>query len=124
MKSQSVLVKTKSWTEISSFFTKLAESNSYFQSMNQFVLEIVSSKYASGLFATTSMHDLWISQTEKFEMYHEVLVVHFDGSKNEFSFQYHEYPHAKKHWSRECKTQDAFKVFERFFEMKKWFLKA
>jgi hypothetical protein len=122
MKSQPVLVKTKPWTEISFFFTNLAASNSYFSVMDQFVLKIANSKYASGLFATNSMHDLWISQIEEFEMGHEVLVVQFDGFKNAFSFEYHEHPNAKKHWSRECKIEEVFKVFERFLEVKKWFL--
>ena len=118
------LVKTRSWEDVLKFFTEIAESNSYFSPIHRLVTEIAASKYAIGLFCTTSMHVLWISQSEEFEMAREVLIVKYNGAKHQFLFEYIEHPHAKKSWHRECSEVDAFQNFERFIEMKKWFLKA
>lgn len=121
---KSLLIKTKPWEDVLKFFAEISESNSYFLPIHRFVSEIATSKYVIGLYYTTSMHDLWISQSEEFEMGHEVLIVRFDGFKHRFLFEYVEHPHTKNSWRRECSEADAFQTFERFLEKKKWFLKV
>jgi hypothetical protein len=117
------LFKSRSWGDIARSFAELAEANSYFQPMSQLVSEIATSKYAIGLFPIKSMHDLWISQSEEFEMWHEALLIRFDVINHKFLFQYVENPYVKNPWQRECPEATGFQTFERFLEMKKWFLK-
>jgi hypothetical protein len=124
IKKSAIQVKSKSWANVLEFFTKLAEANLSFQPMLDFVSEVANSRFSEGLFPTTSMHDVWISQTEIFEMYYEVLVIKFDFKREKFLFQYFETPYAKDPWERECNVDDAFKTFERFLELKAWFLKT
>jgi hypothetical protein len=117
-------IKSKSWSDVVISFNERAEANPAFQPILDFVSEVANSRFSEGLFPTTSMHDVWISQTEIFEMYYEVLVIKFDFKREKFLFQYFETPYAKNLWERECDLEDAFNTFERFLELKKWFLET
>jgi hypothetical protein len=113
--------RAKPWEEVVEFFAGLARHNSPFEPLHSFVVEVATSRYAATLFPATSMHTLLISQSAQFDRRKEVLEVEFRAGEQKFFFQYWESEGAKKRWSKECEGGAAFRTFERFLELKKWF---
>jgi hypothetical protein len=69
------------------------------------------------------MWDLLIVQTQEWNPYGEVLRISYDPAVCEFTFELQETPSPRhKHWTRKCPPDRAFQTFERFLELKKWFV--
>jgi hypothetical protein len=90
------------------------------QDMAEFVEHILNSKYAFGIHATTSMHNLWISQSSEFEIDKNMLRIEFVSDK--FIFVYKESPHSKNEWRKECDKYSGFTTFEHIMKRLNWFL--
>jgi hypothetical protein len=109
------MVKSKSWNEIFDFYKKLKMQN-----MADFIEQILNSKYAHGIYATTSMHSLWISQNPEFEIDKNMLRIEFVGDT--FVFIYKESPYLNKEWRKESDKNNGFSTFEHIMKRLKWFL--
>src|ERR1035437_7988085 len=55
---------TKPWSAIRAFYNQIVDAGMPFSSMLELVSRIEESRFAKGLFAWTSMHELCIAQTE------------------------------------------------------------
>jgi hypothetical protein len=109
------LVKGRDWREIIEFYKKLD-----LRPMTKLAEEIASSKYAHGIFATTSLSTLCVSQNQEFEFDRNMLRIIF--SDNKFVFNYKESPHSKNEWTKECENNEGFSTFEHIMKRLKWFL--
>lgn len=88
--------------------------------MADFVKHISESKYAHGIYATTSMHNLWISQNSEFEIDKNMLRIEFINDT--FVFIYKESPYSNKEWRKETDKYNGFITFEHIMKRLKWFL--
>jgi hypothetical protein len=97
--------------------------NKVFAPMLVLVEQIASSRYTSGTYGNKSMWDLVIVQTPEYDPDGEVLRISYDPVHREFNFELQETASTLyKRWTRKCSTENAFRTFERFLELKKWFL--
>jgi hypothetical protein len=62
-----LIFKSSPWTEIAEIYRSLSKQHVAFRSMQNLVEQILASRYATGLFAATSMHTLLIAQTPEFD---------------------------------------------------------
>lgn len=93
--------------------------------MQNLVEQISASKYATGFFATTSMHTLLIAQTPEFDWDKEVLSISLDLHAGALIFDFQETgsnPPKYQHWIRRCPPEEGFSRLERFLALKKWFV--
>lgn len=111
----SLLVKSRSWYDVIKFY-----QNVDMPMMLKLVEQIASSPYAHGIYATTSMHTLWISQNPEFEIDKDMLRVEFYNDK--FVFSYKESPYSNKVWKKECDGKSGFSTFKHIMNRLKWFL--
>jgi len=109
------LAKSKDWQKIIEFYEKLD-----LQPMAKLVEEIASSKYIHGIFATTSISTLCVTQNQEFEFDQNMVRITF--SNNKFIFNYKESPHFKNEWTKECENDEGFSTFEHIMKRLKWFL--
>lgn len=109
------MVTSKTWIEIFNFYRNLNMQN-----MAEFVESVSQSKYAYGIFATTSMHSLWISQNSEFEIDKNMLRIEFVNDT--FVFVYKESPYSNKEWRKESDKNSGFTTFEHILKRLKWFL--
>jgi hypothetical protein len=120
-----VIVKTKSWPKIVEFYRGLTEQNPFFGPMRELAEEIAVSKYASGLFPWTSMYTLCISQTPEADSDKEVLRISRDSLDGALVYDFQETASRLpkyQHWIRRCPPEEGFSRFERFVQLKKWFV--
>lgn len=108
------MVKSRSWNDILKFYENLN-----MKIMAEFVEHILESKYAFGIYATTSMHSLWISQNSEFEIDKNMLRIEFVNDK--FIFIYKESPYLNKEWRKESDKYGGFTTFEHIMKRLKWF---
>lgn len=107
-----------------SFYRKgIDEWGWQFEPMAELVQAIVSSRYACGLYANTSMSILQIVQTPEYDPDGEILRISYDPALREFNFELQEAASGLyKRWTRKCAAERAFSTFERFLQLKKWFV--
>jgi hypothetical protein len=120
-----IVVKHTPWLEIAEFYRSLTDKHPAFYPMQKLVEQIASSKYASSLYASTSMHTLWIAQTAEFDAEKEVLRVSLDIKKGVLVFDFQETASALpkyQHWTRQCLPEEGFSRLEGFLRLKKWFV--
>jgi hypothetical protein len=117
-------VKSKTWQEVQDFYSNCALENTYFQPLVDFVTLIADSIYASGLYPTTSMHSLLLTQTESFEFGHQVLQIELNDTGTRFSFKYLERSFVRPRFVKESSVEEAFGTLEHFLRLNKWFLKS
>ncbi len=115
--------KTKTWDDIVEQYRHLASVHPSFEPMHHFASQVAASEYSAGIFPVISMHTLLISQTSEFDRNHEILEVNFNSVNQTFRFEYWEHPISNiKRWTRECNADEGFAIFERFLQLKKWFV--
>src|SRR5205085_8327586 len=98
------------WRDIAKTYRSLVENNWDMQPMLGLVEELAASRYADGIFATTSMATLCVAQTRTFELNKNMLRVDFESGR--FVFSYHESPYKDKSWKKECGRGEGFSTFE------------
>lgn len=118
-------VKTRPWQEIAEFYGSLAKKDSFFEPMARLTQQIATSKYTMGLHAWTSMHTLCITQTPEPDLDKEVLRIHRDVRDGTLVFDFQETSSTLpkyENWIRRCSPEEGFTRFERFLNLKKWFV--
>jgi hypothetical protein len=89
--------------------------------MLRLVEQIEASRYARGIYAVTSMHDLCITQQPSggyLDGPYLRISPLFDGS---IEFRYFDTHVRQRQWHRIVKENDAFARLERFFDQLHWF---
>lgn len=119
-----MIVQTQSWQEVTKFYRDITEKHSVFRPMMELAEQIAASKYAGGLYPWTSMHTLCISQTPQADTDKEVLRISVDrDGVLVYDFQETGSTLPKyQHWVRRCSPDEGFSRFERFVQLKKWFV--
>src|ERR1700730_10502359 len=90
----------RSWSEIRRHYANLVTWVPAFDSMLKLVSEIELSRYASGLFAWTSMHDLCIVQTPVTYPYHAPYLRISPCTNGQLEFRYIDTFIMDKQWHR------------------------
>jgi hypothetical protein len=104
-----LIVKHKPWPEIAEFYRSLVDKQPAFYPMQKLVEQIAASKYASNLYASTSMHTLLIAQTAEFDTEKEVLRVSLDVEKGALVLDFQETASRLpkyQHWMRRCSPEE------------------
>jgi hypothetical protein len=119
-----VTYKTSPWAEIVKLYSRaVIGSGSRFEPMLILLQQIASSRYADWLYGNKSMLDLLIVQTPEYDPDGEILKISYAPDLCEFTFEHQETSSILyKRWTRKCTAEDAFQTFERFLQLKKWFL--
>ena len=120
-----MIVQTESWQRVTKFYRDIAEKNSFFRPMMELAEQIAASKYASSLYPWTSMHTLCISQTPEADKDKEVLRISLDPRDPVLVYDFQETGSTLpkyQHWIRRCSTDEGFSRFERFVQLKRWFV--
>jgi len=119
------LIPSKPWPEVVEFYRSLAETHPSFRHMAALVEEIAASNYARGLYASTSMTTLLISQTEEIDMEKEILSIKLDSAKGvvilDFQETFSKLP-KYQHWIRKCPPEEGFARLVGFLQLKGWFV--
>jgi hypothetical protein len=93
--------------------------------MLKLVEQIQAADYVGNVYGSTSPLQLGISYLPEFDPDKEVLNVDFNRASGQFEFEYQETASPLyKRWKRKCPANDAFPVFNRFLQLKKWFPKV
>jgi len=111
----------KPWKDIAAFYRDLTGSGMQVQGMLHLVEQIESSRYATGIFGETSMHDLCIVQTAGHgfgEGPYLRISPRFDGT---IEFRYVDTHVRTKQWHRVVRDQEAFGRLVGFFDQLHWF---
>ena len=120
-----MIVQTQSWQKVTKFYRDITEKNTFFRPMTELAEQIAASKYASGLYPWTSMHTLCISQTPEADSDKEVLRISLDPRDGALVYDFQETGSTLpkyEHWIRRCSPDEGFSRFERFIQLKKWFV--
>jgi hypothetical protein len=121
----SMIVQTQTWQKVTKFYRDITEKNTFFRPMLELAEQIAASKYASGLYPWTSMHTLCISQTPEADSDKEVLRISLDPQDGVLVYDFQETGSTLpkyQHWTRRCSPDEGFSRFERFIQLKKWFV--
>lgn len=117
-------VKSRPWSEITHFCRSMVTDHQHvwLTPMLAFVEQIERADYSGRVFGSTSHLRLRISYLPEFDPDKEVLNVDLDHESGLFEFEYQETASPLyKRWRRRCSTDEAFPVFTRFLQRKKWF---
>src|SRR5260221_4811956 len=119
-----VSYKAKLWPDVVNSYRRLVVTyEMLFEPMLTLVEEIAASPYASYLYGNTSMWNVLVMQTPEYDPDGEILRITYNPSQREFTFELQETTSTLyKRWNRKCSTDDAFRTFERFLQLKKWFV--
>jgi hypothetical protein len=120
-----MIVETQSWPKVTKSYRDITEKNSFFRPMMELAEQISASKYASGLYPWTSVHTLCISQTPEADSDKEVLRISLDPRDGVLVYDFQETGSTLpkyQHWIRRCSPDEGFSRFERFVQLKKWFV--
>ncbi len=120
-----MIVQTQPWSKVTKFYRDIAEKNPFFRPLADLAEQIETSKYATGLHPWTSMHTLCISQTAEADSDKEVLRISLDPRDGVLVFDFQETGSTLskyEHWVRRCSPDEGFHRFERFMQLKKWFV--
>ena len=119
-----MIVQTQSWQEVTRFYRDIAGKNSFFRPMMALAEQIAESN-SSGLYPWTSMHTLCISRTPEADKDKEVLRISLDPRDGVLVYDFQETGSTLpkyQHWIRRCSTDEGFSRFERFVQLKRWFV--
>ena len=118
------MYKARHWPEVVEFYRRFVEGHGKpFAPMLQLVKLIAASRYASGTWATTSMTELLVVQTAEYDPDGEILRIIYNPKSQEFNFELQETSSTLyKRWNRQCSAENGFQTFERFMQLKKWFI--
>ncbi len=111
---------TRPWEDIVKTFQERIEGGLKVQFMLNFVKEIMSSNYASGLYAWTSMHDMCIVQNAvKYPYDGPTLIISpiFNGT---VEFRYIDTHIKERQWNRTVNENELFPTLEKFIEQLHW----
>jgi hypothetical protein len=117
-------VKCRPWPEIAGFYRSkvTAPQLVWLKPMLALVEQIEHSEYAEKIFGSTSHLCLCISYLPEHEPDKEVLYVSLNHKTGNFELEYVETASSLyKRWKRKCSAEEAFPVFNRFLQQKKWF---
>ena len=120
-----MIVQTQSWQKVTKFYREITEKNPFFRPLADLAEQIATSKYATGLYPWTSMHTLCISQTAEADTDKEVLRISLDPTDRVLVFDFQETGSTLpkyEQWVRRCSPDEGFPRFERFVQLKKWFV--
>ena len=120
-------VQTQSWQKVTMFYRDITGRNPFFRPMMELAEQIAASKYASRLHPWTSMHTLCISQTPEADLNKEVFRISLDPRDGALVFDFQETGSTLpkyQHWIRRCSPDEGFSRFERFVQLKKWFVNS
>ncbi|SRR6266481_699581 len=119
-----VSYKAQLWPDVVNSYRRLVETHEMpFEPMLALVEEIAASPYAFGLYGNTGMCKLSVVQTQEYDPDGEILQVSYDPAQREFTFELQETTSTLyKRWNRKCSADKAFPTFERFLQLKKWFV--
>ena len=112
---------TRPWSEVREHYAATANLSAALTAMLSLVDEIKSSKYANGLFAWTSMHDLCIAQTAVTYPYNGPYLRVSPRENGQLEFRYLDTSITNKQWHRTVEGKDAFKRLESFIKQLDWF---
>lgn len=118
-------LKSRPWSEIAKFYRSMVADHGlvWLTPMLGLVEQIEHAEYAEKIFGSTSLARLRISYLPEFEPDKEVLNIDLNRETGEFEFEYQETASTLyKRWRRKCSANEAFPVFNRFLQRKKWFL--
>jgi|SRR6185295_6333588 hypothetical protein len=111
----------KSWNEVRGYYERLVAAGAPLNGMQRLVEQIEASRYARGIYAVTSMHDLLITQQPSGGYpdgpYLRISPL-YDGS---IEFRYFDTHVRQRQWHRIVKENDAFARLEGFFDQLHWF---
>src|SRR5215472_16218263 len=119
-----VRYKARAWPNVAKSYQRMLETYKLpFEPMFHLLKDIADSPYAFGLYGNTSMWDVLVVQTEEYDPYGEILKIKYDPSLRLFTFEPLETGSTKfKRWTRTAAPEDAYRTFERFLQLKKWFV--
>jgi hypothetical protein len=113
---------TGSWSEIRRHYAHRPDRALQLAPMLKLVTAIESSRYASGLFAWTSVWDLCIAQAPVAYPYSGPYLRISQQQNNKVEFRYIDSPIGRKQWSRTVEGTDAFARLESFLKQLNWFV--
>jgi hypothetical protein len=110
----------KPWKDIAAFYRDLVSRGMQIQAMLHLTEQIEASRYATGIFGETSMHDLCVMQTAGafWEGPYLRISPRFDGT---IEFRYLDTHVIARQWHRVVKDEDAFARLIGFFDQLHWF---
>jgi hypothetical protein len=110
----------KPWKDIAAFYRDLVRRGMQIQGMLHLTEQIEASRYATGIFGETSMHDLCVMQTAGAFPLGPYLRIspRFDGT---VEFRYIDTHVSARQWRRVVKDEDAFARLIGFFDQLHWF---
>ena len=111
----------RSWQEIRNHYASLAGAGDSIGAMLKLVDEIESSPYNVGLFAWTSMHDLYIVQTPVEYPYNGPYLRISPIKNGELEFRYIDTTIEEQQWHRVVDGTNGFDRLERFIKQLHWF---
>jgi hypothetical protein len=119
-----VTYKTSPWAEIVKLYSKaVIGPGSRFEPMFILLQQIASSRYADRLYGNKSMLDLLIVQTPEYDPDGEILKISYAPDRCEFTFEHQETSSTLyTRWTRKCTVEHGFSTFERFLQLKNWFV--
>ena len=108
------------WKDIAGFYRDLVYRGMQIQGMLNLAEQIEASRYATGIFGETSMHDLCVMQTDGafWERPHLKISPRFDGT---MEFRYIDTFIREKQWHRVVEEDAAFLRLVGFFDQLHWF---
>jgi len=112
---------TVPWERIRQNYAAITHLGAAWKAMLNLVDEINASRYAEGLFAWTSMHDLCIVQTPVTYPYHGPYLRTSPQANGQIEFRYLDTLAADKQWHRTVAGDDAFRRLELFLNQLHWF---
>jgi hypothetical protein len=112
------------WKEIGSFYRELADGGQSLQGMHRLVQQIEASPYASGIYGTTSMSDLLVTQTPQQPVGSNPGNTYLrvsPRSDGTIELRYVDTHVEEKQWHRVVKNDEAFAMLVKVFEALHWF---
>jgi hypothetical protein len=111
----------KPWNDIAAFYRDLLGRGLQIQGMLHLTEQIEASRYATGIFGETSMHDLCVTQTAAggfSDGPYLRISPRFDGT---VEFRYVDTHVTARQWHRVVKDEDAFARLVGFIDQLHWF---
>jgi len=112
---------TKPWSEVRARYARLVHEGVPLASMLELVSRIEKSRYAKGLFASTSMHDLCIVQMPVTNPHDAAYLRVSPLSDGQLEFRYIDTYIKDRQWHRTVAGADGFSRLERFIGQLHWF---
>jgi hypothetical protein len=114
---------TRPWDQISKRYQEWMGKDLGVEAISRLVDKIISSRYANGIHAWTSMLDLCIVQQEVTYVNEGPYLRIRPLSDGQLKFQYIDTYIVERQWSRTVPGLEAFERLEKFFDQLHWFSK-